>query len=349
MRRLQRRDPAVLELERVAVRWKLGGEAPLREVEAGREPHVPAEARRGLTVEVEATLAPGARDDERLDEIALHAVEVGGLVVLVDEAERHEEQASPHRHGVIETTIDVELLHFELADIAGRAHGVLELVFGVELGALVEAVTDAEHRAGEIELRFLRLSGRVGVIDLAVAPQPQTVAEGVERGCARGGRRDIRERRGVRRRRRVRQCRCVRRNGACRRHRARRAGSCGRYGGPQFPEPALDLLLVLAERAILFAELRQCGLHLLQLLAQRLELRIAGGACRRRSAPQTEECEQEEHSRATAGSGGRGFECRVHDGQFPSGRGEQDPLLHPWPRRWCPGGQIVMRIIPIRK
>ena len=88
----------------------------------------------------------------KLDEVALHAVEIGGLVVLVDEAEGHEEQAGAHRHRIIEAAIDVELLHFELTDITGRGHGVLDLVFGVELGALVEAVTDAEHRAREIEL-----------------------------------------------------------------------------------------------------------------------------------------------------------------------------------------------------
>jgi hypothetical protein len=40
-------------------------------------------------VEVETTFTPGARDDERLDEVTLHAVEVGRLMVLVEHAEGH--------------------------------------------------------------------------------------------------------------------------------------------------------------------------------------------------------------------------------------------------------------------
>src|SRR6516225_3224734 len=116
VRRLQRRDVAGLELERVEVRGKLGGEVPPGEVEAGGEPDVPAETGGGVAVQIETALAPGARDDERLDEVALHAVEIGGLVVLVDEAEGHEEQPGPYRRGVIEPAIHVELLHFELTD-----------------------------------------------------------------------------------------------------------------------------------------------------------------------------------------------------------------------------------------
>jgi len=53
---LQRRRAVVLELQRGRVLREFGREVPLRQVEAGREPGVPAKPRLRVAVEVEATL-----------------------------------------------------------------------------------------------------------------------------------------------------------------------------------------------------------------------------------------------------------------------------------------------------
>src|SRR4029077_1743824 len=62
MRRLQWCDAAPFELERAVVRRGLRGEIPLGEIEASREADIPEETCRGIAVQIEATLAPGARD-----------------------------------------------------------------------------------------------------------------------------------------------------------------------------------------------------------------------------------------------------------------------------------------------
>src|ERR1700722_12936471 len=77
---LERRHVVVLELQGCRVLRELGGEVPLRQIETGGDTHVPTESRLRVAVEVEAALAPGAGNDERLDEVTLYAVEVGGLV-----------------------------------------------------------------------------------------------------------------------------------------------------------------------------------------------------------------------------------------------------------------------------
>src|SRR5579864_8640912 len=102
MRRLQRRYVAVLELERIGVGWRLGSELPLRQVEAGCEADVPGERHRSIAVEAQAALAPGARDDQSLDEVALHAVEVGWLVMLIDESEGHQEQTAARAQVIVQ-------------------------------------------------------------------------------------------------------------------------------------------------------------------------------------------------------------------------------------------------------
>src|SRR5690349_12117754 len=129
----QRRGVGVAQLKRALIGRELRLEVPLRQVEPGGQAGIPAETGRGVAVQVEAALAPGAGDDEGLDEVALYAVEVGRLVVLVEEAERHEEQPGAHRDRIVQPTVDVELLDLELAAVGGGSDGVLELVLGVEL------------------------------------------------------------------------------------------------------------------------------------------------------------------------------------------------------------------------
>ena len=53
---------------------------------------------------------------------------------------------------------------------------MLDFVFGVEHRALIEAIADAEHGAGEVSLRLAALPGRSAVVDLAVPPEAQSLA-----------------------------------------------------------------------------------------------------------------------------------------------------------------------------
>ena len=185
------------------------------------------------------------------------------------------------RHGVVQSPVDVELLDLEFAHIVGRAHRVLDLVLGVELGALIELVADAEHRARQVELRLAAIVHRVGVVHLAITPQPQPRAELAEHRASRRAaarhcrRRRTRQRGGIRQR--------ARRCGCTRRRRRLRDGSSGRA---QFGEPAVDFALVLAQRAVFIGELLQGGLHLLQLLLQRIESCRVGVGRRGRRARQ---------------------------------------------------------------
>jgi len=68
-------------------------------------------------MEAQTAFAPGAWDDERLDEVTLHAVEVGRLVMLIDEAKRHQEQAGPQGAATPDLAIDIKLLDLEFAGI----------------------------------------------------------------------------------------------------------------------------------------------------------------------------------------------------------------------------------------
>src|SRR5437588_21898 len=79
-----------------------------------------------ITMEAQPTFAPRAGDDERLDEVTLHAVEVGGLVMLVDEAERQQEQPGARSGALCQLAIDIELLNFKLARVRGGRHAVLD-------------------------------------------------------------------------------------------------------------------------------------------------------------------------------------------------------------------------------
>ena len=88
---LQRRGVAVLQIERRRILRKLRSVVPLRQVESRGEPSVPAEACIGVPMDIEPALAPGAGNDQGLDEVALHAVEIGRFVMFVQQSERHQE------------------------------------------------------------------------------------------------------------------------------------------------------------------------------------------------------------------------------------------------------------------
>src|SRR4051812_21148545 len=126
-------------------------------------------------MEAQAAFPPGAGDDQRLDEVALHAVEVGWLVMLVDEAEGHQEQTRTQGCLVDQLAINVELLNFELARVIRGCNSVLDFVLGVELGFVVEAVADAEDGARQVGSRAAGVPALSAVIKLAVAPEAQVV------------------------------------------------------------------------------------------------------------------------------------------------------------------------------
>jgi hypothetical protein len=90
---LQRRRIVVFQIQGGGVEREFRREIPLRKIEAGGEPDIPAEPERRVAVQIEAALPPRARNDQGLDEIALNSVEIGRLMMFVQETERHEEQA----------------------------------------------------------------------------------------------------------------------------------------------------------------------------------------------------------------------------------------------------------------
>ncbi len=90
--------------------------------------------------------------------------------MLVEEPKGHEEEPAAHAERVSYAPIDVELLDLELAHIRRRRHRVLDLILGVEFGARIEGVAEAEHRTRKIRLRLAVLPRRVGVVHLAVTP-----------------------------------------------------------------------------------------------------------------------------------------------------------------------------------
>src|SRR5215469_1679825 len=97
----------------------------------------------------------------------------------------------------------------------------------------------------------------MGVVHLAVAPQPEPAAERVapisRGGCWRGAR--------------ARKCR-----GVWRGIRDRRGSRCrGRCGRTELPEPAIEFLLMLAQRAVLLGQRLERRLYLRELPLQSLE------------------------------------------------------------------------------
>src|SRR5882672_4704683 len=97
MRRLHGGDAVVLQIERRAVLRILGIDLPAAKIEAGGHAGVPVQADLGIAVHSETPLPPRAGYDQGLDEVALHAVVVGRLMVLIEQSERHQEQSGLDR------------------------------------------------------------------------------------------------------------------------------------------------------------------------------------------------------------------------------------------------------------
>ena len=178
---------------------------------------------------------------------------------------------------VVQAAVDVELLDLELTGIVGRGDRVLDLVLGVELGPVIQAVADTEHRARQVHRRFAAHLGRVHVIHLAVAPQAQVLRAARERvtqrrharaGCRRGaGHRDRGSCRARQSHWRQPAARCW--PGACATMGAGAgacAFSCASCWSTSFS--------CCAQRAVLVRQLLQRRLHLRELLLHRIQPRV---------------------------------------------------------------------------
>src|SRR5207253_9851695 len=84
-------------------------------------------------------VTPSAGGDVPIEGRALHAVERGGLVRLVEDADRREDQAGADGGGGREHVVEVDLLERHLAArLATLDLGILQLQLGAEGDALAE-------------------------------------------------------------------------------------------------------------------------------------------------------------------------------------------------------------------
>src|SRR5262249_1897953 len=118
---------------------------PVREIEARRDADIPLEPVPHVTVDGEPAFAPGRRGDRRLDEVAERAIVLRRLVVLVQEADRNEEEAGAATDAVGKLALSVELLDLDFALVRGRGDRVLDLELGGHTRALVEAMRPTEN------------------------------------------------------------------------------------------------------------------------------------------------------------------------------------------------------------
>ena len=125
-------------------------------------------------VDADPVRDPRRRDDDRVEQRPIHAVERGRLVRLVDDAERRQEPSGADAEGVGELEIEMRLLHGELAFAVRSDQSVLDLDLGVELDPVREAVADVADDASEVDL-VAPAARRLPVVDLAVAAERESV------------------------------------------------------------------------------------------------------------------------------------------------------------------------------
>jgi hypothetical protein len=109
-------------------------------------------AGRDVAAQADAAFPPGGRDDGVLDRVALHAVEGVRLVVLVEDADRQQEQAELRVLGFEQVALDVGLFELDLALLALAGDGVFEFHFREQARPGVELVPDEQHEAVKVDL-----------------------------------------------------------------------------------------------------------------------------------------------------------------------------------------------------
>ena len=130
-----------------------------------------APAAADLAVHAGADLEPRGRDDHRVDQRPLDAVEDRRFVPLVDDADRHQQHAGPDVEAAREQEVEIGLLELELAGLLESLdEGVLQLELADEADAVGEPVGDEQHEAVEVELGVLVVD--VVEVEVHVARQP---------------------------------------------------------------------------------------------------------------------------------------------------------------------------------
>ncbi len=144
---------------------------PFRQVEAGRDTHIPTQSRLRVALQSHTTLAPGGWNDGCLDEVAEHAVVPGGFVILVEHAARNKNEPGPRKHARGQVTLDIGLLDLDLARVLRRRHSMFQFQLAHKASLVVELVPRAEYEAGKVRLSFGEILARPCVGHFAVAEE----------------------------------------------------------------------------------------------------------------------------------------------------------------------------------
>jgi len=100
---------------------------------------------------------------------AVHPVEGGGLVGLVDDPDRRQHEPGAHGEPVPDAVVEIGLLERHFAPrLPAFDLGVFHLELGAEHELVVEAVGKIDDEAPEVDLGRRVGPGGVGVVDLAV-------------------------------------------------------------------------------------------------------------------------------------------------------------------------------------
>ena len=74
---------------------------------------------------------------------------------FVEQTHRHQEQAAARGQYGRQLMLNIGLLDGNLSGVAGGCHGMLHFKLGDQLGAVVDAVLQANHKTTQIKLRLV--------------------------------------------------------------------------------------------------------------------------------------------------------------------------------------------------
>src|SRR3989441_4336063 len=137
------------------------GAEPVHEVHPIREPA----ATGNRADRAEADLAPGGGNHVVIESGALHAVEGGRLVRLIDDPDRRQHEPRAQSDPVPQAVIEVGLLERDLpARPSAFDLRVLDFELGAECQSLIEAVREVDDEAGKVDDGGSLGTGGVGVV-----------------------------------------------------------------------------------------------------------------------------------------------------------------------------------------